>query len=262
MFTDHEETEDIYQLNIPSTCRHTNHPDTPYSYPSSTETYNSERTGQQYQQQRAGSHSDSQHRAGEEERAESIPNTVSNEDADTLKTASSAMNVGFDIETTGIRDTDILTVACAWSPTVRVVCFNGDDFTPILEMLDAAYLIYTFNGLEFDLPRLAKHCGRSDIGAWARKTVDPHYLIRYSMGYGGCIRLNELLMSNGFEPKSGSGLQAIQYWNEGNRAALSSYCMDDARLTYELCETRCITWGKNWRIHLWESRVMRFVNGE
>jgi hypothetical protein len=75
------------------------------------------------------------------------------------------------------------------------------------------------------------------------------------------MRLNDLLTANGFEPKSGSGLQAIQFWNEGKLEALSAYCMDDARLTYELCETRSIVWGNNWRIHLWEPQVMRFVSG-
>jgi hypothetical protein len=172
--------------------------------------------------------------------------------------------VGFDIETVGLEDSDILTVACVWSPTAQATCFHGDDFTPVLEMLDAATLIHTFNGIEFDLPRLAKHCGRASIASWVRKTADPHYLMRYTMGFGGCIRLNELLVANGFDPKSGSGLQAIHYWNEGNRDALAAYCMDDARLTYELCETRTgIVWGattaQQWRIHLWEPRVMRFA---
>jgi hypothetical protein len=87
--------------------------------------------------------------------------------------------------------------------------------------------------------------------------------MRYTMGFGGCIKLNELLIANGFEPKSGSGLQAIQLWNEGDRKALAAYCMDDARLTYELCETRAgIMWGTQWRIHLWEPRVMRFAGGD
>jgi hypothetical protein len=55
----------------------------------------------------------------------------------------------------------------------------------------------------------------------------------------------------------------VRNWHEGNREALSAYCMDDARLTYELCETRAgILWGDQWRIHLWEQRVMRFAGRE
>lgn len=158
---------------------------------------------------------------------------------------------------------DILTVACAWSPGASVACFHGDDFAPILAMLDGASLIYTFNGIEFDLPRLAKHCGRTSIAPWARKTVDPLFLMRHAMGFGGCARLNDLLLANGFEPKSGSGLEAIALWNEGKRDALAAYCMDDARLTYALCETPSIAWGpdRRWRVHLREPRVLRFAGG-
>ena len=222
--------------------------------------------------QGAAARHSAQHRAGEEERAQRIPHTMPGAPADpvagptaTPSAAAAATAVGFDIETTGVGEDDILTVACVWSPTAQAICFNGDNFTPVLAMLDAATMIHTFNGIEFDLPRLAKHCGlRPAIAAsWMRKTTDPLFLMRHSMGFGGCMRLNDVLTANGFEPKSGSGLQAIQFWNEGNRTALSAYCMDDARLTYELCEKRsAIVWGAEWRIHLWEPRMLRYAGGD
>ncbi len=247
-----EETEDcrVTQPHISDGSFHSlRSPSTEY-HTSTTEEHHSE--GEQ--KQGSCPYDDSQHRASETERAQGVFDIVPNSAADPIKAAA----IGFDIETTGVEDYDIITVACAWSPTTQITCFHGEDFTPLLDMLDSAEFIYTFNGIEFDLPRLAKHCGRDSIGPWIRKTVDPHYLMRHSMGFGGCMRLNDLLVLNGFEPKSGSGLQAIQFWNEGNLEALSSYCMDDARLTYELCETRNIMWGKHWRIQLWEPQVMHF----
>ena len=166
--------------------------------------------------------------------------------------------VGFDLETTGIKEDDIVTVACAWSPCgVRVACFHGEDFSPLLDVLDRAKLIYTFNGIEFDFPRLAKLCGR-DMGPWLLKTVDPLYAMKGVLGFGACMKLNDLLIANGFETKSGSGLEAIRLWQEGNLTALSSYCLDDARLTYELCAVPSILWGK-WRVHLREARMVSFV---
>jgi hypothetical protein len=254
----HEEAEDTplvqpYLANCGGDC---SRPDSFNTCSTPSEKHNSEREGSC---ERVDAVNGTQHRTGEEERAQGISDTVPNTLANPHKHASPITAVGFDIETTGIESDDILTVACVWSPTVKVTCFHGDDFKPLLDILDAATLIHTFNGIEFDLIRLAKHCGRSSIGSWVQKTVDPHYLIRYGMGFGGCMRLNELLIANGFEPKSGSGLQAIQFWNDGNLDALSSYCMDDARLTYELCETRSIVWGNHWTIHLWEPRVMRFA---
>jgi hypothetical protein len=94
--------------------------------------------------------------------------------------------------------------------------------------------------------------------AWVGKTVDPLYMMKHSMGYGACTKLNDLLKENGYEPKSGSGLQAIQFWNEGKLEELTSYCMDDARLTYMLCETPDIKWGKRWIIRMRQGRVMGF----
>ena len=165
--------------------------------------------------------------------------------------------VGFDIETTGVGPADIVTVACAWSLEEQAHCFYGEDFSTVADMLDRAKRIYTFNGIEFDLPRFAKHCGRS-MRDWAAKTVDPLYMMKTTMGYGACTKLNELLKENGLDPKSASGLQAIEFWEQGDLESLRSYCNDDARLTYELCTKREIYWMKRWRIKLKESRIMAF----
>lgn len=168
--------------------------------------------------------------------------------------------VGFDIETTGIGEHDIVTVACAWSPCgVQVSCFYGEDFTPLLDVLDRAKYIYTFNGIEFDLPRLAKQCGRTNMASWLKKTVDPHFFMKGVLGIGACTKLDNLLIANGFECKSGSGLAAIQFWKEGNLPALKAYCMDDARLTYELCAVPSILWGNKWRVQLREARAVSFL---
>ena len=125
-------------------------------------------------------------------------------------------------------------------------------------MLSAATYIYTFNGMDFDLPRFAKHCNRS-MEEWCVKTVDPLYAMKHSLGFGACVKLNDLLRENGYAPKSGSGLEAIEFWHQGKHDALMSYCMDDARLTYELCASKNgIKWAKRWVLKLTESRMIEF----
>jgi hypothetical protein len=168
--------------------------------------------------------------------------------------------VGFDIETTGVSADDIVTVACAWSPGAQAQAFHGEDCSAVVRMLDDATLIHTFNGVEFDLPRFARHCGRRDLGPWLRKTVDPLYAMKHTMGIGACRKLGDLLVQNGFEPKSGSGLQAVEFWRDGERDKLAAYCMDDARLTYLLCEEGGgIQWGRSWRVRLGRARVLEFA---
>jgi len=191
-----------------------------------------------------------QYREGETERTERVP--------EPLPRASQPSVVGFDIETTGIGQHDIVTVACVWAPDKQAHCFYGQDPSEVVAMLDAAKYIHTYNGMEFDLPRFAKHCGRT-MEQWSRKTVDPLYLMKNAMGFGACAKLNDVLQENGYETKSGSGLQAIQFWHEGDLDALVSYCMDDARLTYELCEGEGgIKWSKRWVVNLKEARVLGF----
>jgi hypothetical protein len=166
--------------------------------------------------------------------------------------------VGFDIETTGKEQSDVVTVACAWSPDRMAHCFHGQDPSEVIAMLNAATYIYTYNGVEFDLPRFAKHCGCSMEG-WLVKTVDPLYAMKNVLGFGACIKLNDVLTENGYSPKSGSGLEAIEMWHDGRHEALMAYCMDDARLTYELCASKQgIKWAKRWILRLTDANMLEF----
>jgi hypothetical protein len=190
-----------------------------------------------------------EHREGQTKRAECIPESLPRADE---------YAVGFDIETTGIGPSDLVTVACVWSPQRQEHCFYGQDPAAVMEVLDAATYIYTFNGVEFDLPRFAKHCGCS-MDRWILKTVDPLFAMKQALGFGACVKLNDLLHENGFSPKSGSGLQAIEFWNDGKHEALMAYCMDDARLTYELCASKAgIKWAKRWVLKLRNAQMIEF----
>jgi hypothetical protein len=166
--------------------------------------------------------------------------------------------VGFDIETTGKEVSDYVTVACVWSPGRKAHCFHEQDPTEVIELLNAATYIYTFNGVEFDLPRFAKHCGCS-MEEWVVKTVDPLFAMKNVLGFGACVKLNDVLMENGHSPKSGSGLEAIKMWHDGRHEELVSYCMDDARLTYELCASKNgIKWAKRWILKLHNASMLEF----
>ena len=58
----------------------------------------------------------------------------------------------------------------------------------------------------------------------------------------------------------GSGLQAIQFWHEGQHEALMAYCMDDARLTYALCEkAEGIRWTERWTVRLRQAAALELA---
>ena len=164
--------------------------------------------------------------------------------------------IAFDIETSGLEPDALVTVACVWSPERQARCFHGEDPSEVVALLDAARYIHAYNGIQFDLPRFARRCGRTDYSQWALKTVDPLYLMKCTMGLGACVKLADVLKANGLASKSGSGLEAIELWRQGEYEALSNYCMDDCRLTYQLCEAREIEWAGKWTLRLREARVI------
>lgn len=169
-------------------------------------------------------------------------------------------HVAMDIETTGkCVINDKMTVVCVWSPDETWFCFGDEDFSKIVEILNQAQTIYTFNGIHFDIPILAKHCG-VDPSTWMLKTVDPLFLMFSTMGFGACRKLDLVLSDNGFENKSGSGLDAIEYWKNNERDKLMKYCMQDAKLTYDVCSLPLIKWGSCYVIDLYSNeRVIRFT---
>ena len=66
-------------------------------------------------------------------------------------------------------------------------------------------------------------------------------------------------LENSLEPKSSSGMQAIQLWNDRHRQALLEYCVDDSRLTsrFLLCQIKEIRWKQRCLILLAEAKVLK-----
>ena len=50
------------------------------------------------------------------------------------------------------------------------------------------------------------------------------------------ISLDNLAKSNLGAAKSGNGLEAIRWWQEGNVEAIKRYCLDDVRITRDIYE--------------------------
>ena len=168
--------------------------------------------------------------------------------------------IAMDIETTGKDvDNDIMTVCCMWSPTQQLSCFHFDDYSEIVKVLNDVDYILTFNGIHFDIPILARHC-KVDPGAWVQKTVDPLFVMQNTLGFEASRKLDLVLKDNGFECKSASGLDAIEYWNTGKYDLLESYCMQDARLTYGLCSLRKIRWSSTYSLNLYDNENIIELN--
>jgi len=108
-------------------------------------------------------------------------------------------------------------------------CDDVDGFGPLLTLMDVADVIITYNGAAFDMPLLRKHYSTSNrYYAHRFKHLDLFSRLRDATGMW--ISLSNLATSNGLQPKTGNGLQAIEWWHAGNRDDLLAYCHSDVRI--------------------------------
>lgn len=111
---------------------------------------------------------------------------------------------------------------------------RGAPYDLLDSVLDAANRIVAYNGV-FDLKVLAKR-RPAVYERWTPKLFDPFKLIR-DAGIG-TFKLDALLQANDLSAKSGSGLDAVRWW-EGNDVALDKlalYNVTDVVLLAELCQ--------------------------
>jgi hypothetical protein len=111
-------------------------------------------------------------------------------------------------------------------------------------LLDCADSIIIHNK-SFDLEVLRLYFGGSAVGnarvdAWDAKIVDLFEIIR--LNEGSWVGLNALCEVNGRAQKTGSGLHAVELWNDGRVAELISYCAMDVILMVRLLEGANSLW--------------------
>jgi hypothetical protein len=106
----------------------------------------------------------------------------------------------------------------------------------VLDAFDEAPRLCAYNSVLFDIPFISRqlHVPVSTVHDWLMKLCDPFHAMKTSFDF--TCKLDKLLALNNLQCKSASGLQAIQMAKNGEWDALVSYCMDDVRLTAQLCE--------------------------
>lgn len=157
--------------------------------------------------------------------------------------------LGFDIETTGLLDDfpvatiSVLCTVDSQTGTERVYNFllakNVDSKKKlkedILEAFKRAEVLCAYNAVFFDIPFLRKQMDLADedVQEWFLKLCDPFHSMRTAFQH--TCKLNKMLALNGLDCKSASGLEAIEMAKNEDWSALEKYCLDDVRLTVQLC---------------------------
>ena len=106
-------------------------------------------------------------------------------------------------------------------------------------LCDGAEVVAGYNSLHFDHPVMLKHCRKRRYEEHVVKSMDPFARIRDVTDVW--FKLDALLKANGLATKTASGLQAIAFWNDGERDKLQTYCEQDVRASARLFALRELT---------------------
>lgn len=154
--------------------------------------------------------------------------------------------LAFDLETTGLDfSRDSIICAGVYDPAAgvdRVFFFvSGEDPEEFMRLLDAASSLCAFNGAAFDIPFIAaqfKPTSRRVMG-WRMKLHDAFVACKWGLGI--TFPLQDLLLTNGFPGKTGTGCGAVDLFRQGLLDQLGEYCMNDTRMTHAVSTHPALT---------------------
>ncbi len=156
----------------------------------------------------------------------------------------------FDIETKntfadvgGDRNIDKLdvSVVCIYSyEKDEYTCFEEHEFNALGDILQRAHLLVGFSSKRFDVPVLNKYF-KFNLAAI------PHYdiLEEIENAWGRRISLDLLGEANVNAKKTGHGLDAIDWYRNGEMDKLKEYCTQDVKITkdiFDLVRERGYLW--------------------
>ncbi|HPA25591.1 MAG TPA: ribonuclease H-like domain-containing protein [bacterium] len=110
--------------------------------------------------------------------------------------------------------------------------FLEPELDQLEELLKHSELVIGYNLFDFDYPVLATYL--KNISFNNLKTLDILTVVDKYLGYK--IRLEDVAQGTLGLGKSGSGLDAIEYWRTGQIEKLKKYCLKDVEVTKDVYE--------------------------
>ena len=149
-------------------------------------------------------------------------------------------DVVFDIETKNSfaevgssrsRDLDISLVGIYIYEADQYLGFRDDELDKLWPYIYGASRLIGYNSKYFDIPLLEKYAPRS------LQSI-PHLdlLVRIKEGLGHRLKLDDVAKATLNVSKSGHGLQAVEWYKQGEWDKIEKYCLDDVKITKEVFE--------------------------
>lgn len=146
--------------------------------------------------------------------------------------------ITFDIETANAFPTlargdlsrmEVSVVGIHDSETGELSSYTKEEFPQLWAILERADLLIGFNSDSFDIPLLNRYYP-GDLASI--NSLD--LLVEVHKVLGRRIRLQSLAEATLGIGKSGNGLEAVEWWQQGLVDKVRKYCMDDVKITRDL----------------------------
>lgn len=124
-------------------------------------------------------------------------------------------------------------------------CYEVDELKELWPRLEHAERIIGYNSISFDMPVMNNYYAgdllklpQLDILAEIHKTL------------GFRLKLDDVAAASVGKRKSGHGLQAVEWWRNGEKEKVKAYCLDDVRVTKDVYE-----YGLKYKALAYEDRL-------
>ncbi len=124
-----------------------------------------------------------------------------------------------------------LAVAVTWDAENRFRRWFEPDVKALITELGQFQRIVSFNGDRFDFEVLR---GYHPVGNLTGKSFDLLADLQRRLGFR--IKLDDLARETLGYQKTGNGLEIVQWWREGRKEEVCSYCENDVKLLVDLME--------------------------
>lgn len=142
-------------------------------------------------------------------------------DIETTSAASAFDIASMEIAVVGVHDTE--------GDVYRA--YTKEEFSELWPVLERADLLVGYNSDHFDIPILNKYYS-GDL----TKIRSIDLLAEIKNVLGRRLKLDSVAKATLGKKKSGHGLDAVKWWNEGKFEKVKKYCLDDVRITKEVYE--------------------------
>ena len=146
----------------------------------------------------------------------------------------------FDIETSDVfdnvkkkpEDLNLSVIAVYSYPDDRYEAYTQENLEELWGLMRNIDTLIGFNSNHFDIPLLNKYAPMNLVKEYG--SIDLLENVRQSLGRR--IRLDWIAEGTLGIRKSGHGLQAVEWWKNGEYEKVKKYCIDDVRITKDIFE--------------------------